>query len=786
MRLFLLLFITGVCSALSAQASFQVYGSVTDTSSGEKLVACTISEKDGAVLAVTNTTGSYSVSLSPGKHTLVYTQVGYEKKEVSFDLTANKAIYVELVYVPVIDAVNIVAEKAENIAESSRVSSISLSPQAIKKVPVMFGESDVLKVLQLLPGVKPGMEGTSGLYVRGGSPDQNLILLDGTPLYNVSHLYGFFSVFNTDALSYVELIKGGFPARYGGRLSSVLELTMKDGNMRKFRGSANLGLISSNATIEGPIWKDKISFIVSARRTYLDALYTPLVRAATYNPYSKQGYFFYDLNGKINIKPGKNDQILISSYAGDDKFYNDVKPNEILYDGTIYQNESQNHLNWGNRLLSARWNHRHSPKLTSAMVANYTRYRYQVYQMQKNVEINDTGVVSNAMAQDFRSEVKDIGFKYEFDLTPNNRNAIKFGINGIYHRFKPGATSYNLSDAGAGRQFDSVIGSRMVQAVENYAFAENDMLLGKNWKVNYGLHYSQFWLHNKMFHGLQPRLNVRYMLPSEWAIKASVVRMVQYIHLLTNSTVGLPTDLWVPSVKELAPENSYQGTIGVAKTLQKKYLFSTEFYYKTMNGVLDYKNGASFYNTYESWFDKVVRGKGRSYGMEVFLQKKVGKYTGWLAYTLSWTDRIFSQINNGERFFYKYDSRHNISAVMSYEISKKHTLNMTWVFATGNAFTLANTTIQGIDINGNPITINTYDKRNQFRGANYHRLDVSYSWHAYKRWGEASMNLGLYNAYSRRNPFYYSYGVDNNNIKRLYRISLFPVLPFLSFNFVFK
>ncbi len=771
---------------VQGQSYFQVYGTVTDTSSSEKLVACTISEKDGPALAVTTNTGSYSLQLAPGPHTLVFTQVGYDKKEIHIDLKANTALYVELVYAPVIGVINITAEKAENIAESSRVSSISLSPQAIKKVPTMFGESDVLKVLQLLPGVKPGMEGSSGLYVRGGSPDQNLILLDGTPLYNVSHLYGFFSVFNTDALSHVELIKGGFPARYGGRLSSVLELTMKDGNMRKFRGSANLGLIASNATIEGPIWKDKISFIVSGRRTYMDALYTPLVRAGTQNPYAKQGYYFYDLNAKINIKPTKRDQILISTYTGEDKFFNDQKPSEFLYDGVVYKSESKDHLNWGNRLASLRWNRRINPKLTSAMIANYTRYRYQVYQMQRSNEVNDTGVITNAYAQDFRSEVKDWGFKYEFDYTPNNRNVMKFGVNTIYHQFKPGATNYNLQNDNAGQKFDSTLGSNRVQAVENFAYAENDMLLGRKWKVNYGLHYSQFWLHNKMYHGLQPRISARYMLAGDWAVKASFARMVQYIHLLTNSTVGLPTDLWVPSVKELAPENSYQGTLGVAKTLRKKYLFSLEGYYKTMHGVLDFKNGASFYNTYESWYNKVEAGIGRSYGMEAFLQKKIGKLTGWLAYTLSWTDRKFPNINYGERFFFKYDSRHNVSAVVSYELDKKHTLNATWVYATGNAFTLANTTINGMDVYGNLVTTNTYDKRNQFRGADYHRLDISYSWHYYKKWGDWSANVGLYNAYSRRNPFYYSYAVDNYGRKQLKRTSLFPILPFLTFNFTFK
>lgn len=786
--LFLVASIFCISFQATAQVKYQVYGSVTDTISGEKIISCTISEKDGAALAVTNQMGNYTAQLTEGKHVLVFSATGYEKKVVELNLIGNLAggnsirTDVELLFVKNMAAANISAEKAENIAETSRMGNISIPAQSIKKIPAIFGESDVLKVLQLLPGVKPGMEGTSGLYVRGGSPDQNLILLDGTPLYNVSHLYGFFSVFNTDALNHVELTKGGFPARFGGRLSSVLDLTLKDGNMRKFSGSANVGLISSSATIEGPILKNKLSFIISGRRTYLDALYTPLMRAATFNPYAKQGYFFNDLNGKINFKPTKNDQILLSFYSGDDKFYNNIKPYEFLYDGVKYSNEAKDELGWGNRLAALRWNHRFSSKTTSTFLANYTRYRYRVYQMNRSSEYNDTGVVTNSYAQDFKSEVRDFGLKWELDYAPNNKNAIKLGVSSIIHRFSPGATIYKLQNDASQQTFDSTLGSGVVNAVENFAFVENDMVVSPKWKVNYGLHYSQFILSDKFYHSLQPRISARYLLGRDYALKMSFVRMQQYIHLLTNSTIGLPTDLWVPTVKQLKPENSYQGSIGIAKTYLKKYLFTVETYYKTMDGVLDYKNGATFFNTTSKWYDKVEAGKGRSYGLEVFLQRKIGKLTGWVSYTLSKTDRIFPTINFGERFPYKYDSRHNASIVVMYDINDKHTIGATWVYATGNAFTLANTQITGVDINGSTVYMNTYDRRNQFRGASYHRVDVMYTWNFPKKWGGYKLNLGVYNGYSRRNPFYYSFGVDNYNNKVLYRTALFPIIPFASLN----
>jgi hypothetical protein len=786
MRLAFLFFTFCVFYHSQAQTFHQVYGTVTDTLSGEKRIGCTIAEKGNAAIAVTNSSGNYSLRLNEGVHTLIFTFSGYEKKEINFNLKSNLQLNVELLFVPSIEEVTISAEKVEDIAQGSQMGSISIPIQTIKKIPAIFGETDVLKVLQLLPGVKPGMEGTSGLYVRGGSPDQNLVLLDGTPLYNVSHLYGFFSVFNTDALNQVELIKGGFPARYGGRLSSVLELTMKDGNMRKYRGNFNIGLISSNGTLEGPILKNKISFIVSARRTYLDALYTPLMRAATYNPYAKQGYYFYDVNGKVNIRPNANHQILISAYSGDDKFYNNTKPYRFLFDGIVYENEKKDELGWGNRLASVHWNHRINPKLYGSAIVNYTRYRYRVYQMSRNSEYNDTGVVTNSYAQDFRSEVKDAAAKYELDYSPNNRHAIKAGMNVILHKFSPGATSYNLNDPNAGQKLDSTIGSSAVRAVEDYVFIEDDMFLGHRWKLNAGLHYSQFWVQGKMYHALQPRLSARYLLNRDWAIKMSYARMQQYIHLLTNNTVGLPTDLWVPSTANLKPEYSHQASLGVAKTLVKKYLFTVEGYYKLMQGVLDYKNGATFYNTYEAWYNKVEAGLGRSYGLEVFLQRKVGKLTGWVAYTLSKTDRKFPTINFGERFAFRYDSRHNISLVGVYELDKKHTISATWIYATGNAFTLANVRFKAMDANGNFVEVESFEKRNQFRGADYHRLDIGYTRHYPKKFGEINLNFGLYNAYSRRNPFYYNYGVDNFNNKVLYRIALFPILPYFSINVNFK
>lgn len=775
-------------SSISAQNNVQIYGFVGDSISGEKQIGCMVTEANSSARAITNNLGNYSIQVPKGQVLLIFSAVGYEKKSYSINVQKDTQLNVDLLFVSSFKTIEITAEKAEDIAQTTQMGSISVPISTIKKLPALLGETDVLKVLQLLPGVKPGMEGSSGFYVRGGSPDQNLILLDGTPLYNVSHLFGFFSVFNTDALNHVELIKGGFPARYGGRLSSVLEITMKDGNMQKFKASANIGIIASNATIEGPIIKNKLSFLLSGRRTYIsDIFYTPLYKAATANPYAKQGYNFWDLNGKLNYKPNSKNQITLSAYQGRDKFFNNIGPYQFLYDGVTYENESKDELGWGNKLAALRWNHRINSKWFSSTLLNYTEYQYRVYKMAKNSEQGDTGVTITGSSQDFKSLIKDVSLKHEYEYTPNNKNLIKIGITSTFHRFSPGATSYSVKDPNAGQNIDSTFGSENIRAFENALYVENDMVITDKLKLNYGLHYSQFILSDKFYHSLQPRISARYLLPKNWALKASAVKMQQYIHLLTNSTVGLPTDLWVPSVKQLKPETSYQGSIGIAKTLKNMYLFSIEMYYKTMNGVLDYKNGATFLNTYEAWFDKVESGKGWSKGIELFLQKKVGKATGWIGYTLSKTDRKFTTINNGELFPFKYDSRHAASFVFTYDFSEKWSFSSAWVFSTGNAFTLANIRYESLDHSGKAVEVESYKKRNSFRGADYHRLDLSFTYHVTKRKHyNANMVMGLYNAYSRKNPFYYRFGQDLYGNRVLYRTSLFPVVPFITFNFQMK
>lgn len=766
--------------------NFIVSGFATDSFSGEKLISCSVFESGERYITTTALNGFYSLSMPAGNYTLVFAPVGYPKKRIEINLNQNIRIDAEIRPLVTETEVEISANKVERIEQTTDIGKISIPAQTLKKIPMLFGEPDVMKALQLLPGIKGGVEGTSGLYVRGGSPDQNLILLDGTPLYNVSHLYGFFSVFNADALNHVEITKGGFPARYGGRLSSVLDITMKDGNMRHYSVGVNAGLISSSIHANGPIIKNKLSFVVSARRTYIDWLTNPILRASqVIGPTSKQGYFFYDLNGKLTFRPNKKDQFNLSWYSGDDKFYNNTRPNTFLFEGVTYENESRDELGWGNRLAAFKWSRQISPKAFSTLTANYTRYKYRVYKYSRTNEATDTSVNETILSQDFNSFVRDYSVNYTVDYNINNQNYVKFGANSTWHKFQPGATAYRDRDSSS-NSIDTTLGSKNVFALENFVFAEHDITLTPKWKVNYGVHYSQFILKDKFYHSLQPRVNARYLLPGNWALKGSISRMTQYIHLLTTSTIGLPTDLWVPTTKDVVPEQSWQYNAGLAKTLFNKFLFTVEGYYKSMNNVLEYKNGASFFNTSAAWYDKIEAGKGRSFGAELFIQKKVGKVTGWIAYTLSKTDRIFPTINFGKRFPFRYDSRHNFNLFVNYEVNKRHTIAATWVFATGNAFTLADTRHMAITPSGEFIEVQTFQERNKFRAADYHRLDLSWTIHANKPWGQANLNLGVYNAYARINPFYYYVGQDLYGNRVLKRRGLFSFIPFASMNFIFN
>jgi len=646
----------------------------------------------------------------------------------------------------------------------------------VKTLPVLLGEVDIMKTIQLMPGVQSGSEGTGGLYVRGGGPDQNLILLDGVPVYNASHLFGFFSVFNADAIQSMSLIKGGFPARYSGRLSSVLDIRMKEGNMKKITGEVSIGLISSKATIEGPIIKDKTSFIVSARRTYLDVLAMPFIMAI--NNGTSAGYFFYDINAKINHKFSDKSRIYLSSYLGNDKFYYN---NKYSFSETAYEEKGK--IRWGNITNALRWNYLVNNKLFSNITLTYSRYNFT------------TGFESSSKSNsqsysdmfEYKSGIDDVSGRVDFDYTPNPNNNIKFGVSEIYHTFNPGVNVFEYKETGSDN-LDTSFGNKQLYSHEYSFFVEDDVKITKKLKANVGLNFSGFLVKNKNYTNLEPRASIRYLLKENISVKASYARMSQYIHLLSNSTIGLPTDLWVPTTTKLKPEVSDQVALGGIYKLNKKFEFSIEGFYKTMSNLLEYKEGASFFSISDDWQNKVIQGKGWSYGMEFLIRKERGKTTGWIGYTLSWTNRQFDGISFGEVFPYKYDRRHDIGIAITHHFNEDIDMGLTWVFGTGNAVTLATEKYAGMHQNKNFFSNNYVqyiETRNNYRMPNYHRLDLGVNFHKKMKHGVRTWSFGLYNAYSRQNPFFLYFSKESGSTQ-LYQISLFPIIPSFRYNFKFN
>ncbi len=778
-------------TALFAQSrgAYTVNGFVTDETTGEKLINAYVFDKVSQQGTTTNAYGFYSLTLGRDSVALQVSYVGYAPYLRGSFLNRRNVTEMDVALLPdnVLDEVEVVGTRSGEVQERTQMSSINLDIKTVKNLPVLLGETDLLKIIQLLPGVQSGTEGTSGFYVRGGGPDQNLILIDGVPVYNVSHLFGFFSVFNSDAINNVQLIKGGFPAEYGGRLSSVLDVRMKEGNMKTWKVEGAVGVISSRLTLEGPLWKDRTSMIVSARRTYLDVLTQPIISAN--NPNGTGGYYFYDFNAKINHKINRNNQLYLSYYNGLDEAYIRYKDS---YENQGYRNttDSDNRLNWGNRIATARWNAIITPKLFSNVTLTYSRYRFltALGLAQSETDLTTLETNTNRFDLSYLSEIEDRGAKWDFDYAPSPNHAIKFGASYTRHAYEPGVNSIIFSSNG--NELDTNFGSFPKVADDYVAYIQDDWKVGDRLRVNLGVHFNGFRVDEKNYTSLQPRISARYLLNEKSSLKWSYVQMVQYMHLLSNQTIGLPTDLWVPVTENVLPQESWQTAVGYAYNLGKGWEFTLEGYYKDMQNLIEYKDGASFLFGFEDWQEKVTAGQGWSYGSEVLLEKKTGRTTGWLGYTLSKTMRQFDEINFGKPYPYTYDRRHDVSLTMSHQFNEAWSGGLVWVYGTGRATTLPIRSYyaQPLNLGWQPyyMTIDQVDGRNNFRQPAYHRLDVSMTYSKPTRWGgEASWQFGVYNAYNRINIFFMDFGTDDNGNRVLKGYGLFPMIPSISYAFKF-
>ncbi|HBK72407.1 MAG TPA: hypothetical protein DDZ39_12265 [Flavobacteriaceae bacterium] len=773
-----LFFLLIACSFLFAQQKHTISGYIQDEKTAERLISATIFEINKNKGATSNNYGFYSLTLSEGEVDLFASFVGYQTTSLKFSLKKDTIINFNLNPSLSLDEVVIVAKKTPKIEERAQMSQISIPISSIEKIPTILGENDVLKTLQLLPGVQGGTEGMNGVYVRGGSPDQNLVILDGVPVYNVSHLLGFLSVFNTDAIKNVSLTKGGFPARFGGRLSSVIEINMKEGNKKEFHGEGAIGLLSSRLTIEGPIIKDKTSFMISGRRNYFDIIAKPIIKKAA----KKNGNaldlstYFYDLNAKVNHKFNQKHSIYLSAYLGSDVFKTDVKENDKNSED-FYRTTAG--IDWGNLITALRWNYKINSKLFANTTLTYSKFNFDFEAGEEDLNEGE----HNKFEAKYKSGIYDVAGKIDFDYIPNPDHHIRFGFGNTYHTYNPGALA--LKGDFDEEDFETLNNQKKEYSNEYFGYIEDELKFGKL-KANIGLHASGFTIGNKTYSSLQPRLGLRYLVNKKWSLKASYASMAQYINLLTNESIGLPTDLWVPSTERIKPQTSWQAAFGVATTFKNDLEFSVEGYYKEMDNVISYKEGASFFNVEENWEDKITQGKGTAYGLEVLLQKKRGKTTGWIGYTLAWNNRQFNDINSGKEYPFKFDRRHDFELVAIHKFSDRIHLSGTWVYSTGNAISLTEATYTSFDQNGYLEPISIIGEKNSYRMSSYHRLDLGLEFVKKTSWGERAWIFGVYNAYMRSNPFYVYLGENFDTNKKQYRqVSLIPLVPSVSYRFKF-
>jgi hypothetical protein len=775
LRVFIILYIfLGI--SVWGQSKYTISGFVRDSETGEELIGAIINVNElPSVGIATNSYGFYSLTIPQGKYTITVKFIGYENSSIPVNLVNRMTQDFKLVEkVKELDEVVITSEKRNDNVTKSQMGVEKINIKELKSIPAFFGERDVLKTLQLLPGIKSAGEGNSGFYVRGGTTDQNLIQLDGATVYNASHLLGFFSVFNPDAIKDVTIYKGSVPSEFGGRLSSVLDINMKEGNNRRFGVNGGIGLISSRLTIEGPIVKDKGSFIISGRRTYADLILHSMVSANIIRDSTLDGaqLYFYDLNAKANYRITERDRIFISGYFGKD----------VLGITTFG-------FNWGNSTATLRWNHLFNDKLFSNTSLVFNDFDYTLNNGSTTRPIN---VIS---------KIRDYTFKQDYQFFPDERNQIKFGFTTTFHKMVPGTiTSPDTNTIRPNLPNNN--------SVENAVYFSHEHKFSTGFRINYGIRISEFSLlgpapfykydsYNltdsvksivdstskvKSYFMPEPRLSISYIINNNNSVKASYARNVQYLHLLSNSTTGSPTDMWIPSSYNTIPEASNQYAIGYFRNLEdNNYEFSVELYYKDLLNQVDYIKGAQL-TLNANVESQLIYGKGRAYGLELFIKKKYGKLNGWVGYTLARSERKFEGINNGNWYPAKQDRTHDISVVSVYELAKNWTLSATWVYNTGNAVTYP----KGAYLIGDRLVF-LYTERNGNRMPAYHRLDLGVTKQFNKK-GEYESNLtfSLYNAYGRDNAYTITFR-QNDQTKKIEAVqtTLFKMVPSITYNFKF-
>ncbi len=786
----------------NAQTARTLRGYVEERGSGERLIGATLLDLDTGLGAGTNEFGYFTYTYTSDTLRLAVSYVGYGTLDTVISGAPGGEVVLGLTDGAELRTVEVRAGRTDRIDERVQMSQVDVSAAQIKRAPALLGETDVLKTLQLLPGVSGGTEGTAGLYVRGGSPDQNLVLLDGVPVYNVSHVLGLFSVFNADAIKGVTLTKGGFPARYGGRLSSVVEVNMRDGHREEWHAEGAVGMLMSRLTVDGPVG-DKTRVLISGRRTYYDLVSIPLVAIVNSRDKSQKTRLqqnFYDLNLKVRHDLDAANTLYLSAYTGGDVFGTSVRQQ---LDSTDYEKFAGS-TRWGNTIGALRWNRELGARAFANLTATYSRYGIRFLNAYEGIDDGEFERVEI----DYRSGIEDLGLRYDVSFVPNPLHQWRFGAGLIHHTYSPGASQYRLDFADV-EPLDTMLGRPNTTGLEGFAYAEDEWRLSPKLSANFGLHASAFHTDTSTFGSLQPRISLRYRTDGGLAYKASFATMAQYINLLTSEALSLPTDLWIPTTARIRPQSSWQAAAGVAKVWQERYELSAEVFYKHMANVVSYLPGATFagFRPEESFDEVVTQGTGEVYGLELFAQRKVGRTTGWLGYTLSWNTRQFADINAGQRFPYRYDRRHDVSLLVSHRFNDRVTLSGSWIYATGNAYTLpryqVNTdlrydrdrfTSERYGDGWRGTQLNQSISKNDYRLSATHRLDLSVALSKPKRFGkrtgERTWVWGVYNAYFHRNPVYVRPArrldeATGKETREYVEYSLLPIIPSVSYQFKF-
>lgn len=760
-----------------------ISGFVEDGETGEKLPGASIYISNTHKGTTTNNYGFFTITLASTVEEIMVSYTGYEIYQDYTKFNTDARLTIKLKSNRDLEEVVVKSAKTVSLQDQTQISKISIPVSVIQDMPHFLGEADVLKTLQMLPGISQGSEATSGLLVRGGTPDQNLMLLDGAPVYNASHMLGIFSAFNTNALKSVDVYKGGFPARFGSRLSSVVDIVTKDGNMKEIHGEGGMSLLATNFTLEGPLKKDKTSFLVSGRRTHVDWIATPIInKLADADDILKAAPYFYDVNVKLHHIISPKDRLFFSWYNGGDVFKFKIRYN----DDNSGDFENYNlFAGWGNKIGTVRWNHVFNKKLFANTMVNYTQYKFRSNFSSNSFFDSEKDLIDLKYA----SNIYDISSRIDFDYRPLPEHSIMFGFASTLHTFTPNIISVKAGNP-EDLDIDTTFNDGRQQSPEFSIYGENDWKISPKLKMNVGIHSNVFKAKKKWYSSVQPRIGMRYLLPKNIALKVAYTHMNQFIHLLANNSVTLPTDFWVPSTDKVKPLLSRQLAIGLAKSIcNNKIGISIESFYKTMENVIEYKDGASYLNSSTAaWDSKVESGKGTAYGIELLIQKNVGKLKGWIGYTLSHSYRVFPTINYGRRFDYKYDRRHDFELAVTQSLGAHWEVSGSWQFQTGSPFTVPTLKYDGIEDSSPPVSgslsydVEYTEGRNNFRLLNYHRLDLSVTWKKKKRRHESIWNLSVYNTYNRQNPFFYflnTYNEDKTAV--LTGVSILPILPSISY-----